>query len=82
MPIVVDPNPAPEGGRVTITVDGPGPWYFRVGGSTDAWQELTIDPESSSTTIDVPGSPPQTLDISNRDLGAPDSAVVPIQSTD
>ncbi len=82
MPIVVDPNPAPEGGRVTITVDGSGPYYMRTGGSGDAWQEVATDPETNRATVDVVGSPPQTLDISNRDLGAPDSTVVPIESRD
>lgn len=82
MTIVVEPNPANEGGQVTITVDGSGPYFYRNGGTSGDWQPLPIDPETGSVTIDVPGSPPSTLDISNRDDGAPDSISVPITATD
>lgn len=81
MTIVVDPNPAPEGGRVTVTVDGVGPYFVRTGGSSGDWQVLPIDPETGTATIDVVGSPPQTLDISNRDDGMPDSVSTPISGT-
>ncbi|HLU38664.1 MAG TPA: hypothetical protein VK081_04715 [Planctomycetota bacterium] len=78
----MDPDPAPEGGRITVTVDGPGPYFVRTGGSSSDWQPLPIDPETGKATIDVVGSPPQTIDISNRDEGSPDQISVPIQASD
>jgi hypothetical protein len=53
--IVVQPNPATEGGTVTITLPHDGPWFVRRNGSTDDWEEITgVDPDSNTVTIDVP----------------------------
>lgn len=82
MTITVDPNPAPEGGRIRITVTGPGPYFVRTGGSRDDWQKVPIDPDTGTATIDVVGGPPQTVDISNRDDAQPDAVSVPIESVD
>lgn len=50
----VNPNPAPEGGTVTITFPHGGPWYVHVDGGT-GWTEITgIDPATNTVTIDVP----------------------------
>lgn len=51
----VIPNPAPEGGTVTITFPHDGPWYVHVDGGT-GWVEITgLDPATNTVTIDVPG---------------------------
>jgi hypothetical protein len=82
MGIVVEPNPAPEGGRITVTVTGNGPYYVRAGGSTGDWAPLNVDPDTGKVTIDVQGSPPQTVDISNRDDNVPDTVSIPIENSE
>ena len=77
MTIVVEPDPAAENGQVTVTADGSGPYYYRASGGGE-WQVLPLDPETGKATISVPGSPPQTLDVSDRGDGVPDTTSVSI----
>ncbi len=52
--IDADPNPAPEGGTVTITFPHGGPWYLHVDGGT-GWVKIDgVDPGTGAVTIDVP----------------------------
>lgn len=81
MTIVVDPNPAIEGQPVTINVDGPGPYYWRVAGQD--WQVVPIDEETGLARIDVPaGTGGGVLDVSDRQQPSPDQAEVPVDSTE
>ena len=81
MTIVVQPNPAPEGGRITISVDGPGPYYIRVTGTDDDWQPLTIDPETKRATIDTPGNAGGSIQISDLKITGGDHTSVPVDGT-
>jgi hypothetical protein len=81
MTIHVEPNPAPEGGRVTITVDGPGPYFIRVAGSDADWQPLDLDPETNRATIDTPGRAGGSMEISDLNVVGGDHASVPIDGS-
>ena len=81
MTIVVEPNPAREGQPVTVRVDQPGSYYWRVPGGD--WQPIPIDPETNQGRIDVPpGTGGTNLDISDLAFPNPDDQEVPINSTD
>ncbi len=81
MTIVVDPNPAIEGQPATVTVSGPGPYYWRVAGHP--WEEIPIDEESGAGRITLPaGSGGGVLDISDRRHPTPDQSETLVNSTD
>lgn len=76
--IEVQPNPAPEGGTVTITFPGNGPWFVHVDGGHGWTQVTNVDPMTRKATIDVPGVGGGSFTIS--DLGSPPTeAVVPVE---
>lgn len=79
--IVVDPNPATEGGTVTVTFPGPGPWYIRVNGSSSDWTEIAgIDPGTNSVTLDVPAQGGGAFSISDNRLPDSTNVSVPVDS--
>ena len=81
MTIHVVPNPAPEGGRITITVDGPGPYFVRLNGTDDDWQPLDLDPETNRASIDTPGRAGGAIEISDLRVSGGDHTSVPIDGS-
>ena len=50
--IGIEPDPAPAGGEVEVSYDGPGDLYWRtIGGS---WERVPIDPKTGKGRIRVP----------------------------
>lgn len=79
--IIVDPNPATEGGTVTVTFPGPGPWYIRINGSDQDWTEVTgIDPATNSVVLDVPAPGGGGFSISDNQLPDSVNISVPVDS--
>ena len=79
MTIVVEPNPAIEGQPVSVSVDGPGPHYWRVAGQE--WQEVPVDEETGRGRIDVPpGTGGGVLDVSDRRSPSADATETPIDA--
>lgn len=79
--IVVDPNPAIEGGSVTVTFPGPGPWYVRVNGSDDEWTEIVgIDPNTNTVALDVPARGGGAFSITDNRLPDGTNVSVPVDS--
>lgn len=76
----VVPNPAPEGGTVTITFPHGGPWFVHVDGGS-GWVEVGgIDPATNTVTIDVPAQGGGSFTVS--DLGIPPEGIsIPVEGT-
>lgn len=75
--IHVQPNPAPEGGSVTISVTGSGPWFV-VDDRNGSIVELEINADGS-VTIPVPVPGGETFTVTDLGTPTPTEAIVPVE---
>jgi hypothetical protein len=76
--IKATPNPAPEGGTVTITFPHGGPWFVHVDGGT-GWVEIgQVDPATNTVTIDVPALGGGSFTVSDQRI-PPDGISIPVE---
>jgi hypothetical protein len=74
--IHVEPNPAQEGGTVTVTASGGGPWYV-VNDRTGEINELEMNTEGTAT-IPVPVAGGETFTVTDFGAPIPNEALVPV----
>lgn len=75
--VMVQPDPAIEGGDVEVSYSGPGPLMVSVDGGP--WQELPLD-DAGRGTFTVPGGV-RGLSFSDLHRPVPTEAFVEVQST-
>lgn len=75
----MEPDPAPAGGSVTITVTGAGPWFVVVD-RTGEVREMEVDAQGAVTMpVPVPGG--ETFTVTDFGTPVPTEATVPVQGS-